>query len=291
MFISVVYALMCSFLWATTAVAGKILAQANIPALVLAFLRYSIATLCLIPFLNFKECRNLQARQLPFLFVMGLSVVLLFNGFYFTALQFTSPMTISLIGATNPVLTLLVGALVFRHVPTKQQLLSFMLGFAGAVLVITQGRSGYDIFTGSIGEFLALSSVLSQILYTFTLKRVSGNHSPVFLGAATGITGLCFLTPLVANNELIVALGHISFNQWMLLLFVGAVCTALPIVIYSIAIHNLGPAMTNLLVFSSMPIFVFIIGYFALGDKISLWQAAGGLLVLLALFVGLKIKH
>lgn len=284
---AIMYAIVCSFLWAGNTVAGKLLAN-TMPALAFAFSRYFIACICLLPFLSKSEFKTVKMRDLPPILFLGFTIVLLFNVFFFTALHYTSATTISLISAVNPILTLFVTTLIFRQVPKKAQLLAFLLSFAGAAMIISKGRIGFDILTGSIGEFLVLASTLVQIAYAFTAKKISHQFSPVFLSFAAGASGLLFLLPLVTNKELFVAFSSLTFIQWLSVLYIGSIGTAGGIYLYSVSLKNIGPATTSLLVFSTMPVFVFILSFFLLGEHATTWHILGGSLVISSLFIGLR---
>ena len=284
----VIAALACSLLWAGVTIGGKML-SGTIPSFAFAFLRYGLASLCLLPFvLMRKEKEPLKVRYLPILMFLGFTLVLVFNALFFNALYYSSATSVSLIGATNPILTMLVSALVFRHIPNRYQLLAFMLSFAGAALVITEGRMGFEVLKGSIGEFLMLLGVFCQIMYTMALKKISTHFSPLFLSFATLISGILFVLPFVANKEFVHVVMNLTAGQWGILAFISCLGTALAIYLYSIAIKHMGPARTSLTVFSSMPVFVFILAFLILGEKISIWQMLGGILVVSSLVVGLR---
>lgn len=286
--INVICALACSLLWAGVTIGGKILAG-TIPSFAFAFLRYGLAAFCLLPFVLMRtEKESLKIRYVPVLMFLGFTLVFVFNALFFNALYYAPANSVALIGATNPILTMLVSAVIFHHIPNRYQLLSFMLSFAGAALVITEGKMGFEVLKGSIGEFLMLLAVLCQIAYTLVLKRISGHFSLIFISFATLVSGILFVLPLVANKEFLCVVANLSTAQWGILAFISCLGTALAIYLYSYAIKHMGPARTSLTVFSSMPIFVFILAYLILGESISIWQVLGGILVVSSLIVGLR---
>ena len=286
--VNIVTALACSFLWAGVTIGGKMLSGA-LPSFAFAFLRYGLSALCLLPFvLMRKEKETLKIRYLPVIMFLGFTLVLVFNALFFNAVYYSSATSVSLIMATNPILTMLISALLFRHIPNRYQLLAFMLSFAGAVLVITEGKMGFSILKGSIGEFLMLLGVLFQIMYTLALKQVSTHFSPLFLSFATMVSGILFVFPFVANKEFVDVVMNITLKHWGIIGFISFFGTALAIYLYSVVIKNMGPTQTSLIVFSALPVFVMILAFIILGESISLWQLLGGTLVLSSLVIGLR---
>lgn len=286
--IHILIALLCSLLWAGVTIASKLLAGA-LPSFAFSFMRYAIALVGLLPlyFLQ-KKKEHIKVRDLPTLFFLGFSAVLLFNVLFFTSLYYSSANSISLIAATNPIVTMLLSAVLYRHVPNRYQLLAFILSFIGASFVITQGNIGYEIVKAGKGELIMLAGVLAQVFYAMALRKVSADYSPLFLSMATGVTGLIFISPFVANKEMFTIITHLTFYQWMLLAYIGIIGTSLGIMLYSSSIKHMGPARSNLTIFSSMPLFVFVLAYLILGEKIDVWQILGGMLVMSSLIIGLR---
>jgi len=287
MTLSIIYAIGCALLWAGTTVAGKML-TGTMPALSFAFIRYTISTLCFLPFLSYTEFKQVKVRHIPAILSLGFFMVFLFNILFFTALSYAPATTVSLISSINPIVTLFILSLVLRRLPKKAQLLAFMLSFAGTAMIITKGRISYDILTGSIGEFLMIASVFMQIAYAMTMKKISAHFSPLFLSFATGVSGLLFILPFICNKEFITSFNSLGSHQWMLLCYVGTLGTAAGMLFYSMGIKRAGPATTNLIVFSTMPVFVGIFSFFLLGEHLTQWHIIGGTLVISALIIGLR---
>lgn len=284
---NIILALVCSLLWAGVTIGGKMLSGV-LPSFAFAFLRYGLAAVVLLPFVLLrKEKETLQIQYLPVIMFLGFTLVLMFNALFFNAIYYSSATSVALIMTTNPVLTMLVSAIVFRHVPNRYQLLAFMLSFAGTVLVITEGKMGFAVLKGSIGELLMLLGVLFQIMYALALKHVSAHFSPLFLSFATMISGILFVFPFVANKEFVDVLMNITMKHWGIIAFISCLGTALAIYLYSIVIRNIGPTRTSLIVFSALPVFVIMLAYFILGESISIWQLLGGILVVSSLIIGL----
>ena len=285
--ISIIVALACSVLSASGTIATKLL-SGELPLFTFAFLCYGLAALCLFPFvLLSKEKESFNIKYLPIIMFLGFSMVFVFNALFFNAVYYSSATSVSVIMATNPILTLLISSVILRVVPNRYQLVSFMLSFAGAVLVITKGNMEFSLVTGSIGEFLMLLGVLIQIMYAMVLKKVSTHFSPLFLAFATMASGILFVIPFVVNQEFVDVLRSLTGNQWGIIAFMGCLGNAFSYYLYSFAIKSMGPTRTNLIVFGTIPIFVMILASLILGETISVWQFVGATLVVSSLAVGL----
>jgi len=286
--VALLSAISCSLLWAGVTIGSKILTS-TLPFAAFAFLRYGLAALCFLPsVLLSKERKRVKVRDLPMLMFLGFILVLAFNMLFYNALYYSSATSVSLIGSTIPILTLIVSIFAFHHTPNRYQLLAFMLSFIGAVLVITEGKMGYDALQGSLGELLMVLASLCQVAYTMALKKVSNHYSLVLVSFATFLSGILFVFPFVANSEFVRTIKILTTEQWGILLAISLFGTALALYLYAYAIKHMGPTRANLVIFSSLPLFVLVLAYVALGEGVSAWQILGGICVISSLVIGLR---
>ena len=284
---NVILPLICSLISAGITIGGKIFTTSLHP-FTFAFLRYGLTAVCLLPLvLIYREKNTLELRFIPLFIFLGFILVLVFNALYFSALCFSSATCITLIGATNPVLTLLASAVILRTLPNRYQLAACMLSFIGVALVITKGVIDFETFSGSKGEVYMLLAVMCQILYATTLKNISTHFSPLFLAFAPLLCGTLMILPFTVNVEIMHVLSNFNYYEWGILSFI-CIGSALDIVCYSASIKYTGPAWTNLIVFSTMPVFVFILEYLLLGKSLSVYQFLGGFLIVLSLLLGVS---
>lgn len=286
--IHIAYGVGCGMLFAGIAICSKLMTP-TIPALVKVFLRFFIGVICLIPFLSRSEFKKVT-KQHVFLFgAMGLALVVVFNLLFFSALKYIDPVTSSLILSAQPIVTLIATALLFSHIPTKRVLAAFMLAFSGVALVITKGQLSMDVFSGSIGEFLMLGAVGGQVIYTLLLRNMGTHFSAPFIGFSVSISGLLFLSPLMINRVNLNVITGFNLTDWLCMLYIGTAGTALGIVLFSLAIKHLGPALGSLIVFSTLPIATMVYSCI-IGEFPSTLELIGGLCVLIALALGLSDK-
>lgn len=290
MLIATLYALLVSLIFAGTGIAGKILASYNITPFMVAFSRFTMTVLALLPFITRAELKRVTVRHVGFFFLMGLTAVFLFNVLFFFALRYTSVISVSLIGATNPMIALLASAFMTRIVPSKNKLLALICAFVGVSLIIVHDATPTNtvIMGNNFGEFLAIAAVCSQVAYAMLVKRMSSIFSAIFLACATGIAGLIFLVPFVINSDFFLLCLNMNTSGWLSLLYIGTFGGAVSGSLYIYIIRRMGAAASNLIVFSMAPLFTCILSILLLGAVPSLWHLVGGALVLISLFLGLR---
>ncbi len=170
-------------LWAGNAVVGRAMVG-QVPPMTLNLLRWSLATLILLP-LGWRALRPWSriAQRWPYLMAVGLCGVGLYNALQYLALVTSTPLNVTLVASSMPVWMLAVGALFFQERPRPQQLLGAVLGLGGVCVVIARG-SWHTLQTVQFvpGDFYILLAVIGWAFYSWLLARppahMRGNDRP-----------------------------------------------------------------------------------------------------------------
>lgn len=284
----IIYGVISGMLAAGIAICSKLMSPA-IPALVKVFLRFAIAAVFLAPFISYAECKKVTKKDAMFLSAMGLFFVVIFNSLFFTALRYIDPITSALILSAQPMMTLIVSSILFAHVPTKRALAGFIIALCGVSMVITKGYACWPCFTGNVGEVLMVGALLSQVLYTMTLRRVTNHFSGHFITFCVAISGLLLLSPWFFTAQHMQAIQAFCIFDWACMAYIGIAGTACAIVLFSMAVQQLGAASGSLIVFSTLPVATMIYSHF-MGQSPSAIELLGSLCVIIGLVLGLSKK-
>ncbi len=132
---AVLQALLVTFLCSTSWVLIKI-GLTDIPALTFAGLRYSLACLCLLPFVLKSDRRQqlgyLSGRQWMWLLVLGILFYAVTQGAQFLGLAYLPATTASLLLNFTTSLVAIIGIFWLTEVPGLRQWFGILLALAGA---------------------------------------------------------------------------------------------------------------------------------------------------------------
>lgn len=220
-------------------------------------------------------------------------VALLLNtvpGFLFAVgQQYVSSAIAGILNATTPMMTLLIISLAFREQkPTLNQNLGIVLGFAGVALV---GLGGGEIsFTSPWGiALLLLATLCYGIAMPYAKRFVSPlPYSPYVLAAAQ-VSASALLAALPA---LLVGVTNapVSASALWGILALGIVGTGFAYVWNYRNIELAGSVIASSVTYVT-PVVAVVLGFLVLGERLTLLQAAGGVLVLVsALVVQQRLK-
>lgn len=157
-------------LWAGNAVVGRI-AQDLIAPITLNFLRWVIAFLVLLPlgWKIFRPGSGLWKKRVRYA-VLGLCGIGVYNGLQYLALHTSTPINVTLVGASMPVWMLLVGALFFGATVRKFQILGALLSILGVLIVLSHGNWQQVLaFRFVAGDLYMLVATLVWTFYSWLL--------------------------------------------------------------------------------------------------------------------------
>jgi drug/metabolite transporter (DMT)-like permease len=283
-------AFLCALIGAGVTIAIKLFTL-HMSAVAYAFIRYSLVTLALIPFIiSRKEYRHLKIRDIPGILMLGLFLVLIYSSFLFSALSYTSATSVALISATSPLWILALAALLRQILLTRLQLTAILLCFIGTLLVVSQGNILLYHNGTHKGELFAVGAVLCQALYSHALRKISMHYSTVFVAFSTAFSGILFVAPFIAHHEFVDLVRHLTLMQWELVVFMSLVGSIASIFLYASALKHEGIARVSLITFSSLPLFTAVLAQHLLGEVITLWHVSGGMLIACSLVIACNTK-
>lgn len=177
-----------------------------------------------------------------------------------SGLWLTGVANASLIGATEPLLVVLIVWVAFRHRPAFGTLVAIAAAASGVALVSAgsdPGRIGVSV--GSLdGDLLIVGGTLSAALYVVVTSRLAGGIAPLPLAGLQQSVGLGFAVLLLAG---VLAAGWeapdlaaVPAAIWLLAFVSGIVQYALAFYLYLLGVRVL-PVATAALFLALIPVF------------------------------------
>jgi len=277
--------LICALLSAGTAVLVKAI-NGSMDSIALGMVRLVITALVLMPIVFIKkEYAKVSRADIGWFLLIGVIGYCLNTVFYFSALLHAPALNVALINVLVPLLSLLLCFLFFKMVPSRRELIAFVVAFVGVVLVITEGRLDMDALIDSYGEFLALSSSVCWVLYTMIIWHLRGRYAPSFIACVGSIIGATCIALIVWWQGSMLQTLYVLDDHWAAVAYIGILGTSLLYLLYIRSVELIGPNLTTFGVYSIRPLAVAVLAYFYLGSPVSWWQAVGGLLIVGSMYL------
>ncbi len=254
--------------WSGNMVVGRGI-RADIPPLTLAFWRWAIAFILVLP-LAWPHLRTqwpALSRGWKPLLVLGLLGVGGYNTFAYIALQYTTATNAALLNSFVPIATIAISwAFLGKHL-TRLQALGVGISLAGAMTIVSRGE--IQVLTNlnlNIGDLWMLLAVLDWALYTVALAwRPAGVH-PMLMLAATTLIGLGVLAPAYAWELTVQGRSMNLHHQSLLALaYVGLFPSFIGYIFYNRGVAEVGANKASLFI-HLMPVFGALLSAIFLGE-------------------------
>src|SRR5690554_6299550 len=257
-------------LWAANAVVGRMVSDL-IPPMTLNSLRWLLALLILIPFARVAFIRGsgLMSNWRRYA-TLGLLGVGLYNGLQYMALHTSTPVNVTLVGASMPVWMLVIGALFFRTPISKTQFWGSLLSFTGVLLVLSQGDWRQLIeFRFVTGDLIMLGATVVWAFYSWLLvdgsdsRQMRTGWAPFLL--AQMLYGVAWSSAFV-GLEWAATDWVIHWNQTVVLtlVFLALGPALIAFWCWGVGVRRVGPSMAGLF-YNLTPMFAAILSVLLLG--------------------------
>lgn len=200
------------FLWASLASLATLLS--NIPPFLLTGIGLIIGALVSLPSLR----SGLTPWKIPLkTLLIGVYGLFGYHFMLFLALQTAPAVEANLVNYLWPLLIVLLSPIFTKSLSLNfRYVLAAISGFAGAVLAITSGGSGFGFSSIEVGYFFALAAAVIWATYSLATTKV-----PRFPTPAIGLFALVSGVLALGAHFLFEQAASISTSDWLLLLVLG----------------------------------------------------------------------
>jgi drug/metabolite transporter (DMT)-like permease len=280
-----------TFLMGSSFVSGKILLQQGFPAMLLVGWRFLIAALATLPLIRLDNGSIFEAlfpsrltlRDAALVVIIGILQTTAVMGLLFVAMRSISASTAAILLFTNPIWVAVLGRLFLGEPLHGARVGGLALGIVGVVLAIGISRQSYGAPGATAGEVIGLASALCWAAATIINKRAN---------LPLGSWSLSFWQMLIGSLVIIaIAYGSgqhwpavTTHAQWGWFIWLAIPASTGSFGLWFVALKRGGATKTSGYLFLA-PLFTVVLSYFVLGTSLSWVQAAGGLLIGLALWL------
>lgn len=203
--------LIAHVIWGGNFVVAKITLQ-EIPTMILAFSRFALAALLILPFffLLEKKEKKVKLEHLPKLFAVGLLLITFHITLFFEGLNRTTSLNASVLTLITPILSLLGGWWFLREKIYFANLFGVFISLIGAVLIIGIPIAMFGNFSSThlLGDLLIILSAITLIAGLLLVKENLKSYSPITLTLIIFVIG-------AATFAVPAALDHLKNPKWI----------------------------------------------------------------------------
>ncbi|ESY80653.1 membrane protein [Mesorhizobium sp. LNHC221B00] len=275
-----IFLLLTTLLWGGNSVAGK-LAVDHVSPMTLVFLRWVLAVAILLPigWRMIQEDWPVVRRNWFVLAALGASGFTLFNTIFYTALNYTTAINVSIEQAAMPVLIIVANFIFFRLRVSWAQIAGVVLTIFGVVLTACHGDPRRLLTLElNFGDAIMLVAVVLYSGYSVGLRMkpvMRWQSLMLSLAVAALITSLPFFLWEVAAGKVIVP----DARGWTVIVYTAIGASVISQITYIRGNELIGANRAGLFI-NLVPIFGTLLSVVIVGETFQLYQALALVLVL-----------
>jgi drug/metabolite transporter (DMT)-like permease len=282
--------ILATLFWAGNFTVGKFAYTENIPPYSLAFLRWALVWVILIP-LTFREIlkkKNEIKDNLSLFFILGLTSVGIFSSFTYNALNHTQVINASLFNTAIPVSIILVCFLLKIEKTNIFQISGLIVSVLGILAIIT--RLDLNILltlSFNKGDIYMLVAIISWGIYSALLKRKTFSISLLSLIQVICTFGLIILLPAFLFELTQEKIIEVNNNFFYILFFIAIFPSIGSYYCWAGAVSIIGANRAGIFL-SLIPLFSTIFAIIFFNEKFLFFHFIGSILIILGLFLSNK---
>lgn len=259
----------------------------EIPPMTLAFWRWAIALLIILPFslrpiLRQKDLIRRNWKILTFLAILSVTN---FSMFIYMALKSSTVTNAVLINSMIPIFIVIVSWMGFKERITLRQAVGIVISLTGLMFIITKGNLSTLIAVRfGKGDMWTISAGISWALYSALLRKCPVELDSLSFLTATIIIGIFFIFPFYIweiGTGKTMNFTHASIGS---IIYVALFASVLAYTFWNKAIQIIGANKTGVFI-HLMPVFSIILAMIFLDEKLRGYHIKGTILIFSGIFL------
>jgi len=286
-YLGIFLAVLAVFIWSGNFIVARGVYK-QIQPVSLAFFRWAVATIIILPFAikKFKQESQAVKRSWQYLFWVSLTGISLFNTFVYIAGHYTSAINLALIGTTSSPIMAIIMARIFLKEKIGWLKLNGLIICVIGILFLLSGGNFKNLLTlrFSLGDAWMLVAAFCFAVYNTLVRKKPNAVSPLNFLFVTFSFGTILLLPFFVWEY-----NHAPVMEWNMqlvssILYLGIGASVICFFIWNMAIGILGAGRTALFgnlipIFSSLEAVIILHEKFSWIHVVSMIIVFSGLLL------------
>ena len=252
----------------------------QIPPVGLSFWRWFLATPILLPFIwkDFHRVRVIYRQRWKSFLLLGAMMV---GGttLIMVGLNFTTATNVAVINATQPTLTALFLWLFFGEKLRPLQNLGVAVGFAGALLIVSQGSLSVLLGLGfNAGDLVTLAAMCALAAYAIKMSGFSMDLTPAQLLFPIILCGCGLLLPFYLAESLFIRTVPLSLLSVITVMSIALLVSTGAILMWNMGNQRVGANRASIFI-NFIPVFGSAMAIIFLKERLEWYHLAGMLLI------------
>jgi drug/metabolite transporter (DMT)-like permease len=265
----------------TLAIFARLAYEDGVTPITLLFLRFGIASLCMLIIMWLKRIPIPRGWVLLGLALMGGIGYVGQALSYFTALTLIPAGLVALLLYLYPAIVTILAVIILKERISKWKMIALLIALGGTVLTI--GPTGGGQFLGVI---FGLGAAFIYSIYILVGSKITKQVTPIQSSTVVIISAAIVSSGLVAIEG---PAFPATASGWASVIAIALISTILAIVTFFAGLERVGP--TNASTLSTVePAVTVVLAAMVLGETISFMRLLGGIMIIVAVIILARIE-
>lgn len=252
---------------------------AAIPVFALAFLRFAIASVAMLPWTFAQQGEAALTRtEQRLLFVLSFFGNFLFSICMLAGITMTTATAAGVILATLPAVVALLSYWILRERLTLRVWIAIGLAVIGIALLqlaktTESATTASSTLAAAVGNVLMFGAVICEAIYVIIAKRLSATRSPLRISALINLWGLALIAPFGLWQLSHFDSAALTTNLWLLLVFYSLAASLFAVWMWVAGLKHVAASHAGVFTVA-LPIAATLVGVLLLGEPFTWLQAA-----------------
>lgn len=271
---------LCVFFWSSNVIAAR-LASGEVSPMILAGMRWIVASAIIVPLVwrQIKQERYLIATNWLYLVLVSCAGFSIYSVLFYSAANFTTGVNISMLVATVPIFTILIGWIFAGISAGPIVILAVIFTVIGALVIATKGDiSVLQNFNFNKGDIFIIIASILHACFTVALRNRPPFSPLVFFAVLAAIAFVTSIPPIIVEA----AAGGFIWPTWTgiaILLYAGTFPTIVAQTFYMRGVELIGPQRTSMF-YNLIPVLGAVLSVMLLSEPFAGYHALAFVLVL-----------
>jgi drug/metabolite transporter (DMT)-like permease len=228
---------------------------------------------------------KIDKKDLPLIALLALCGVAVNQLLFLKGLSLTSPINASIIMISNPIVVLLIAAVLLKEKISFQKITGISFGIVGAMLLLLFNKS-FSLGSETIGgDVMVLANSISWAFYIVLVKPLMKKYNTFTIIKWVFLFGFIYVLPFGFNEFKQVEWAAMPANIWKDIFFVVIATTFFAYVLNTYALRALSPAVVSIYIYLQPFIATLIAILYYRNDELDTRKIISGTLIIIGVYL------
>lgn len=228
---------------------------------------------------------KIDRKDLPRIALLALFGVAINQLLFLKGLSLTTPINASIIMVSNPIIVLLIAAMVLKEKIAVSKIAGIAFGIAGALLLLMFNKTfsfGSETITGDI---MILINSMSWAIYIILVKPLMKKYNTFTIVKWVFLFGFLYVLPFGYGEFKQIDWVAMPSAVWRDILFVVLASTFFAYILNTYALRALNPSVVSIYIYLQPFLATLIAVFYYHNDELDMRKVFSGLLIIIGVYL------